>query len=114
MYFGIEQGVSWDLTDKGIKYPKEFFSKTDSFLFLFERPVDAVEFVLAYQRLLVDFSSEVEFALKARAGVHLSEIFLRENTAEDVNRGAKPIEVEGVAKLIVTRLTSLSGVQGQA
>ena len=82
--------------------------KTDSFMFLFERPVDAVEFVLAYQRMLVQFSAEIKVEIRARAGVHLSEVFLRENSAEDINRGAKPVEVEGVAKTIVSRLTQLA------
>ncbi len=82
--------------------------KTDSFMLLFERPIDAVELVLAYQRHLADFSAGLGEDLAARSGIHLSEVFLRENAPEDVGRGAKPIEVEGVAKLIVARLTALS------
>ncbi len=84
-------------------------TEDDCFLFLFERPVDGVEFVLAYQRQLAELSAELEAGLEARAGIHLSEIFLRENTSEEVHRGAQPFEVEGLAKLLVARLRALAG-----
>lgn len=82
--------------------------KSDGFLFLFERPVEAVELVLAYHRRLADLGAELGVELKARAGIHLSEIFLRENAPDDIHRGAKPVEVEGVAKLVVASLASLA------
>ena len=42
-------------------------------------------------------------------GIHLGEVVLRENAADDVARGAKPLEVEGLAKAIAARVMSLAG-----
>ena len=50
-----------------------------------------------------------EIPLKARAGVHLGEVILRENAPEEVARGAKRLEVEGLAKPIAARLMALAG-----
>ncbi len=82
--------------------------KTDGFLLLFERPIDAVTFALAYHRMLADLSRELGVELEARAGIHLGEVLLHENPATDVARGAKRLEVEGIAKPTVARLASLA------
>ena len=83
--------------------------KTDGFLLLFERPLDAVGYALAYHRALAELSVELGVQLRARAGIHLGEVFLRENDAQDVARGAKPLEVEGLAKPTAARAMSLAG-----
>jgi len=80
--------------------------KTDGFLFLFSRPSDAVSFALHYHTALVDLSKEMETELKARIGIHLGEVILRRNRADDVARGAKPVEVEGLTKHAAARLAS--------
>jgi serine/threonine protein kinase/class 3 adenylate cyclase len=82
--------------------------KTDGFLFLFERPFDAVGFALSYQRALAGLSVEMGVQLRARTGIHMGEVLLRENSREDVARGAKPLEVEGLAKPMAARLMSLA------
>ena len=82
--------------------------KTDGFLLLFERPIDAVSYVLAYHQGLAELSEEVNVRLSARAGIHLGEVLLRENAREDVALGAKPMEVEGLAKVTCARLMSLA------
>jgi predicted ATPase len=46
--------------------------------------------------------------LKARAGLHVGPVILRENRAEDVARGAKPLEVDGLAKPTAARVMSLA------
>ena len=46
--------------------------------------------------------------LKARAGLHVGPVILRENSAEDVARGAKPLEVDGLAKPTAARVMSLA------
>ena len=48
-------------------------------------------------------------AMASRVGIHLGEVVLRENSPEDVARGAKPLEVEGLAKAIAARVMSLAG-----
>ncbi|HPW55685.1 MAG: protein kinase [Thermoanaerobaculaceae bacterium] len=82
--------------------------KTDGFLLLFERPLDAVAYALAYHQALHALASGTSTALAARAGLHLGEVYLRENPPEDVARGAKPVEVEGLAKVLAARLMSLA------
>src|SRR5258708_5213787 len=67
--------------------------KTDGMLLLFEAAADAVAYAMAYQRAV----AKLDPPLKARAGVHVGPVILRENSRSDVARGAKPLEVEGAA-----------------
>ncbi len=83
--------------------------KTDGFLMLFDRPWSAVCYATAYHRGLQQLSSELEIALASRVGIHLGEVILHRNRPEDVSRGAKPLEVEGLAKPTAARLMSLAG-----
>ncbi len=82
--------------------------KTDGFLLLFERPWSAVRHALAYHRALSRLSAEQDRRIEARVGIHLGEVVLRENPLADVERGAKPLEVEGLAKPTTARLMSLA------
>ena len=82
--------------------------KTDGFLLLFERPIDAVGYALAYHQTLTELSRELGIELEARAGIHLGEVLLRENSPADIARGAKPLEVEGIAKPTAARVMSLA------
>ncbi len=83
--------------------------KTDGFLLLFDRPWQAVRYALDYHHALAELSQSEAIELKARVGIHLGEIVLRRNPSQDVARGAKPFEVEGLAKPTAARLMSLSG-----
>jgi predicted ATPase/class 3 adenylate cyclase/tetratricopeptide (TPR) repeat protein len=78
--------------------------KSDGFLLMFLSAADAVGYALAYHRALAGLS----VPLKARAGLHVGPVTLRENHLEDVAQGAKPIELEGVAKPITARVMSLA------
>ena len=78
--------------------------KTDGMLLLFEKTSDAVSYAVAYHRAL----SGLAVPLKARAGLHVGSVILRENSAEDVARGAKPLEVDGLAKPVAARVMSLA------
>ncbi len=83
--------------------------KSDGFLLLFERPIEAVRFAIAYQAKLRELGTAYDAALVARVGIHLGEVVLRENSAAEVARGAKPLEVEGLAKAMAARVMSLAG-----
>jgi predicted ATPase/class 3 adenylate cyclase/tetratricopeptide (TPR) repeat protein len=74
--------------------------KTDGMLLMFDAASDAAGYALAYQRALN------VLPLKARAGLHVGPVTLRENKPSDVALGAKPIEVEGVAKATAARVMS--------
>jgi TolB-like protein/class 3 adenylate cyclase len=83
--------------------------KSDGFLLLFERPIEAVLFALAYQAGLRELGASFDLTMASRVGIHLGEVVLRANPAADVARGAKPLEVEGLAKAIAARVMALAG-----
>src|SRR4029077_779670 len=78
--------------------------KTDGMLLMFGSPSDAVHYALAYHQALAG----LPVALKARAGLHVGPVSLRENSREDVARGAKALEVEGLAKPTAARVMALA------
>jgi putative peptide modification system cyclase len=87
----------------------QLIDKADGVLALFERPVQAVNFALRYQRLLADLGAEFGAPdLKARVGIHVGEVMTWANDPRAVAAGAKPIEVEGLAKPVAARLMALA------
>lgn len=82
--------------------------KTDGYLVMFGRPVQAAAFALAYQRGLRELAIDAGQALQARVGIHVGEVITWTNSAEDIGRGAKPVEVEGLAKPVAARLMGLA------
>ena len=62
-----------------------------------------LRYALGYHATLADLG------LSARVGIHVGPVTLRENTPEDIARGAKPIEVEGLAKPLAARIMALAG-----
>ena len=82
--------------------------KADGFLLLFEDPFAAVRFALDYHGALLDLSSRQKIRLEARVAIHQGKVLLRRNPPEHVARGAKPIEVEGLAKPVTARLMQVA------
>lgn len=78
--------------------------KTDGMLLLFDAAADAAGYALAYHRAL----TTLPVPLQARAGLHVGPVILRENSAVDVARGAKPLEVDGLAKPVAARVMSVA------
>jgi predicted ATPase/class 3 adenylate cyclase/Tfp pilus assembly protein PilF len=74
---------------------------TDGFLFTFDEPGDAIRFALDYHAGMGE--------LRARAAIHVGPVIRRENTAADVARGAKRVDVEGLAKPVTARLAGIAG-----
>ena len=81
---------------------------TDGYLALFERPVEAVRFALAYHRGLAETSATAGVEVASRVGIHLGEVVLRQKPEHDVTLGAKRLEVEGLAKPLTARLMSVA------
>jgi predicted ATPase/class 3 adenylate cyclase len=77
--------------------------RADGFFLLFDGAADAARYAVDYHALLADLG------LSARVAVHVGEVTLREAAASDVAEGAKPIEVDGLAKPFAARLMSLAG-----
>ena len=46
--------------------------------------------------------------LRARAGIHVGPVIEREIAPEDVARGAKPLEIDGIAKPIAARVMAIA------
>ena len=78
--------------------------KTDGMLLMFDSAADAVAYAQAYHQAI----AALPVPLKARAGLHVGPVILRENAPDDVARGAKPLEVDGLAKPTAARVMSLA------
>jgi predicted ATPase/class 3 adenylate cyclase len=76
--------------------------RTDGFFLLFDDAAAAACFALAYLQAMS------EFGLSARVGLHEGAVSLRENDPDDVARGAKRTEVEGLAKPFAARVMALA------
>jgi len=76
--------------------------RADGFLLLFDDPVCAARYALQYHGALEDLP------FKARTGLHVGPVSLRENPAAHVALGAKALEVEGLAKPLAARVMSLA------
>ena len=92
-----------------VKHDGREIDKTDGFLLLFDRPINAVLYAIEYHRALAQLGRDIKVPIGSRVGIHLGEVVLRENPPEDVARGAKPLEVEGLAKPLAARVMSLAG-----
>ena len=90
------------------KHDGREIDKTDGFLLLFDRPINAVLYAIEYHRALAQLARDIKVPVASRVGIHLGEVMLRENPPEDIARGAKPLEVEGLAKPLAARVMSLA------
>lgn len=86
----------------------QLVDKADGVLALFERPIQALDFALRYQRGLYELGKSEGVELRARTGIHVGDVMTWANHPRDVQDGAKPIEVEGLAKPVAARLMSLA------
>jgi putative peptide modification system cyclase len=82
--------------------------RSDGLLLLFERPIDGLGFALDYIRELREMGDARGHELRARAGLHVGEVLTWRNSEEAVQVGAKPLEVEGLAKPMAARLMAMA------
>ncbi len=82
--------------------------RSDGLLLIFERPIDGLGFALDYVRGLRDLGRQHNQPLQARAGLHVGEVLVWENSADAIRVGAKSLEVEGLAKPLAGRLMQLA------
>ena len=78
--------------------------KTDGMLLLFSSAADALGYALAYHRAL----AALKLPFLARSGLHVGPVSLRSNPPDDVARGAKPVEVDGLALPVAARVMSVA------
>ena len=86
----------------------QLIDKADGVLAVFERPIQALDFALRYQRGLLDIGREDGLTLKARIGIHVGDVMMWANEPRDVLAGAKAFELEGLAKPVAARLMGLA------
>ena len=86
----------------------QLIDKADGVLAVFERPIQALDFALRYQRGLHDIGREDGLTLKARIGLHVGDVMMWANEPNEVLAGAKAFEVEGLAKPVAARLMGLA------
>jgi predicted ATPase/class 3 adenylate cyclase/Tfp pilus assembly protein PilF len=79
--------------------------RSDGFLILFTTASDAVGFAIAHHQSL----SLLSVPIKARVGIHVGPITLRENSSADRALGATPFEVDGIALPVAARVSALAG-----
>ena len=99
----------WALHDRGSRdllqaWHGREVDRSDGFVALFETPLDAASFVLAYHRMLASLPEP----LLARAGLHTGPLDVRHNPPEDMALGAKPVEAFGIGKAVGARLMALA------
>lgn len=82
--------------------------RSDGLLMLFERPVEGLGFALDYLRGLDELGRVRSVRLDARTGLHVGEVLTWHNSEEAVRAGAKPVDVEGLAKPMAARLMALA------
>ncbi|WP_166766579.1 putative peptide modification system cyclase [Xanthomonas euroxanthea] len=82
--------------------------RSDGLLLLFDRPIDGLGFALDYARGLKAMGDVRTLTLRARQGLHVGEVLTWRNSDEAVSIGAKPLEVEGLAKPTAARLMSMA------
>ena len=78
--------------------------KTDGLFAIFDGVADALGFATAYHQAL----AAMDPPLRARAAIHRAAVLLRETPAADVARGAKPLDVDGIAKPLTARMCALA------
>jgi len=76
--------------------------RSDGFLLSFERSIDAVNFALTYQSTIPP-----RVKLNTRIGIHVGNVAEVTQSELDTLGGAKPIELEGIAKNIAARTMSV-------
>lgn len=76
--------------------------RSDGFFLLFDDVAASASFAVGYHAALA------RLGLAARVGIHVGTVTLRHNPPDAVARGAKPLEVDGLAKPLAARVMTLA------
>ncbi len=89
-------------------YEGREISGPGSWLLLFERPSDALGYALEYHEMVAEMAGDSDRPRLARAAVYLGEITVHHNPPNEVELGARSLEVDELSRRWTTRLTSLA------
>ncbi len=83
--------------------------RANGFLLMFDRPVEAVGFALAYQRGVRKLAdADGAFTLRARVGIHAGDVVVGDNTRDNTATGEKRSEAEDLARQTTSCLMRLA------
>lgn len=90
------------------RWSGRLIDRSDGMFLLFDVPTQGLGFALDYLDALVEIGNERKLPLQARIGIHVGDLLFWRNDEDAVAAGAKPLDVEGVAKPTAARLMALA------
>ena len=90
------------------RWKGQLIDRSDGMFLLFDVPAQGLGFALDYLDALAEIGSERKLPLQARIGIHVGDVLFWRNDEDAVAAGAKPLDVEGVAKPTAARLMALA------
>ena len=90
------------------RWKGRLIDRSDGMFLLFDVPTQGLGFALDYLDALAEIGRERKLPLQARIGIHVGDVLFWRNDDDAVAAGAKPLEVEGVAKPTAARLMALA------
>lgn len=90
------------------RWKGRLIDRSDGMFLLFDVPTQGLGFALDYLDALAEVGKERKLPLQARIGIHVGDVLFWRNDDDAVAAGAKPLEVEGVAKPTAARLMALA------
>ncbi len=90
------------------RWKGRLIDRSDGMLLLFDVPVHGLGFALDYLDALAEIGKQRQLPLQARIGIHVGDVLFWRNDDDAVAAGAKPLDVEGVAKPTAARLMALA------
>jgi predicted ATPase/class 3 adenylate cyclase len=105
----VAAALLWQAHDRAarsmlVQWRGREIDKSDGLLLLFNSVSDALGYADSYHCALAGLDPP----LLARAAIHAGALMLRENPVAEVVLGAKPLEVDGLAKPIAARLLAIA------
>lgn len=94
--------------DLFVRFDGQEIDRTDGFLATFRDTRAALAFAEAFHLEMAALGARFGIVFQARIGVHRGEVILLRAADDDRARGAKPVEVEGLAKPAAARVMSIA------
>lgn len=110
---GDATGEFWRAHDEAVRrlvaiWGGRELDRTDGFLLGFARVADAIEAAHGLHAWVAAHAPFPGFGGGARVGVHRARVEILEIGRDDVARGAKPVEVEGLGKPLAARVMTVA------